>query len=122
MAYANQARSVEVLLCHSYLARLQKVSRLPTRGARQCYCTVAVGKISSTVYPSRSIIISPDYLSLMWYVDDPLVALRGSAEVRMISAAIMVLVWEALSFKLAFAKRAALADRHMDRIHSQMRR
>ena len=43
-------------------------------------------------------------LSLMCYVDDPLAALVGTTPVRRRNAALMVLVWEALGFKLAYAK------------------
>ena len=43
-------------------------------------------------------------LSLMCYVDDPPTALVGTTRVRMRNAALMVLVWEALGFKLAYAK------------------
>ena len=46
----------------------------------------------------------PDEVNLMCYVDDSLAALRGTEDERMMNAAIMVLVWEALCFKLAFAK------------------
>ena len=40
----------------------------------------------------------------MCYVDDPIAALRGAEEERMVFASMMVLVWEALGFGLAFAK------------------
>ena len=37
-------------------------------------------------------------------MDDPLAALRGDEEERRLNAAIVILVWSALGFKLAFAK------------------
>lgn len=40
----------------------------------------------------------------MRYVDDPLAALRGTDEPRRLFAAIMILVWEAMGFGLAFAR------------------
>ena len=43
-------------------------------------------------------------LALMCYVDDPLAALRGTMEEVRMNAAIMILVWEALGFRLAYAK------------------
>lgn len=46
----------------------------------------------------------PSELRLVCYVDDPLAAVRGTAAERRLYVAIMVLVWEALGFKLAFAK------------------
>ena len=39
--------------------------------------------------------------SLMCYVDDPLAALSGTDRIRKRNAALMVLVWESLGFKLA---------------------
>ena len=46
----------------------------------------------------------PSELSLMCYVDDPFAALLGTERVRKRNAVLMVLVWEALGFKLAYAK------------------
>ena len=40
----------------------------------------------------------------MCYVDDPLAAFLGTERIRKRNAALMVLVWEALGFKLAYAK------------------
>ena len=40
----------------------------------------------------------------MCYVDDPLAALHGTERLRKRNAALMVLVWEALGSKLAYAK------------------
>ena len=61
-------------------------------------------RLAALVMRLTQSLFSPERLSLMCYVDDPLAALRGSKEDRMVSAAMMVLVWEALGFKLAFAK------------------
>ena len=49
-------------------------------------------------------LFDPAEVNFMWYVDDPPATLRGSEKVRQINAAIMVLVWEALGFGLAYAK------------------
>ena len=43
-------------------------------------------------------------LRLVCYVDDPLAAIRGAPEDRKLKAAILIIVWAALGFKLAFAK------------------
>ena len=40
----------------------------------------------------------------MCYVDDHLAALHGTAAERKRNAALMILVWEALGFKLAYSK------------------
>ena len=40
----------------------------------------------------------------MCYVDDPLAAMRGTEEDRMLHAAMLMLVWEALGFALAHTK------------------
>ena len=47
---------------------------------------------------------TPSELSLMCYADDPLAALHGTAAERRRNAALMVLAWEALGFKLAYSK------------------
>ena len=52
---------------------------------------------------SQSLFLESE-VSLMCYVDDPLAALVGTPAVRRRNAALMVLVWEALGFKLAYAK------------------
>ena len=41
---------------------------------------------------------------LMCYVDDPLAVLRGTQQERAIMTAIIILVWEALGFGLAYSK------------------
>ena len=46
----------------------------------------------------------PTEVNLMCYVDDPIAALRGDEELRRVNAAIMILVWEALGFGLAYFK------------------
>ena len=40
----------------------------------------------------------------MWYVDDPLAALRGTIGESRVNHAVMILVWEALGFGLAYKK------------------
>ena len=43
-------------------------------------------------------------VKLMCYVDDPLAAMRGSKVDKMLQAATLMLVWEALGFGLAYPK------------------
>ena len=49
-------------------------------------------------------LFDPEDLNPMCYVDDPTAALRGTEGQRMVVAATMVLVWEAMGFGLAYAK------------------
>ena len=56
-----------------------------------------------TMRLTQSLFLPPEF-SLMCYVDDPLAALLGTGQVRKRNAALMVLVWEALGFKLAYAE------------------
>jgi hypothetical protein len=49
-------------------------------------------------------LFQPADVNLMCFVDDPLAALRGSELERRTQAAIIMLVWEALDFKLAYHK------------------
>ena len=78
----------------AFLRAPQGSSNAPT-----LWCRVAalIMRLTQAIY-------DPAEVNLMCYVDDPLAALRGSEQVRQINAAIMVLVWEALGFGLAYAK------------------
>ncbi len=49
-------------------------------------------------------LFKPTEVNLMCFVDDPLAALRGSELERNTHAAMIMLVWEALDFKLAYHK------------------
>ena len=49
-------------------------------------------------------LFDPDELRLVCYVDDPFAAIRGTYERRRLLTTVMVLVWNALGFKLAFRK------------------
>ena len=62
------------------------------------------GRVAAQLMRLTQSLYDPDVLRLMCYVDDPLAALRGNEEERQLNAAIMILVWSALGFKLAFAK------------------
>ena len=46
----------------------------------------------------------PGEVNLMCYVDDPLAAIMGTEEDRQLFTAIIILVWEALGFQLAYSK------------------
>ena len=46
----------------------------------------------------------PNVLNLLCYVDDPIAAMRGTDEDRMVYAATMILVWEAVGFGLSYHK------------------
>ena len=52
---------------------------------------------------TQSLFLSEE-LTLMCYVDDPLAALRGTAEERELFVAIMILVGDALGFQLSYKK------------------
>ena len=78
------------------------------------------GRLAALVCRITQSLFKPDEVRLVCYVDDPLAALRGDEADRKLYAAIMV-VWSALGFKLAFAKRAAGPDRHVDRGHATNR-
>ena len=62
------------------------------------------GRLAAVDMRLTQSLLLPSELSLMCYVDDPLAALLGTELVRKRNAALMVLVWEALGFKLAYAK------------------
>ena len=49
-------------------------------------------------------LVDPDELRLVCYVDDPFAAIRGTPERQRLIATMMILVWNALGFKLAFSK------------------
>ena len=49
-------------------------------------------------------LFDPTELRLVCYVDDPLAAIRGTTAERRLYAAILVLVWEAFNFGLAYPK------------------
>ena len=56
-------------------------------------------------------LLQPDQASLMCSVDDPLAALAGTVEDIKIMATMMILTWEALGVKQAYAKAGNLAKR-----------
>jgi len=62
------------------------------------------GRLAAVTMRLTQSLFLPSELSLMCYVDDPLAALLGTEGVRKRNAALMVLVWESLGFKLAYAK------------------
>ena len=63
-----------------------------------------MGRLVALLNRLTQSLFDPRVLRLMCYVDDPLAALRGNSEERKLNAAIMVLTWSALGFKLAFPK------------------
>lgn len=61
-------------------------------------------RVAALIMRLTQAIYDPAEVNLMCYVNDPLAALRGSEQLRQKNAAIMVLVWEALGFRLAYSK------------------
>ena len=61
-------------------------------------------RVISLVCRLTQALFPPEMLRLMCYVDDPLAVLRGTPEERNIMTAIIILVWEALGFGLAYPK------------------
>jgi len=62
------------------------------------------GRLAALIMRLTQSLFHESEVNLMCYVDDPLAALMGTPAVRRRNAALMVLVWEALGFKLAYAK------------------
>ena len=62
------------------------------------------GRLAAQVMRLTQSLFSPEEVRLVCYVDDPLAAIRGTDADRRMFAAIVVLVWAALGFKLAFSK------------------
>ena len=62
------------------------------------------GRVIALVMRLTQALFLSDELNLMCYVDDPIAAIKGTEEQRMLMAAMVVLVWEALGFGLAYAK------------------
>ena len=73
-------------------------------GPRQCSSTNSVGRVAALVMRLTQSFFNVNEVRLVCYVDDPLAAIRGTDSDRRLFAAIMILVWMALGFKLAFAK------------------
>ncbi len=57
--------------------------------------------VSCELHPA---LFQPDNFKLMCFVDDPLAVIKGSSYERKLKAAVVILVWEALNFKLAYNK------------------
>lgn len=62
------------------------------------------GPLAALVMRLTQSLVDPTELRLVCYVDDPLAPIRGIPSERRMFAAILVLVWEAIGFKLAYAK------------------
>ena len=77
----------------AFLRAAQGISNAPTLWGRRA---ALVMRLTQALFDLAEV-------NLMWSVDDPLAALRGSEQVRQINAATMVLVWESLGFVLAYA-------------------
>ena len=65
------------------------------------------GRLASAVMILTQSLFAPQDVRLVCYVDDPLAAVRGTTAERKLNMTIMILVWAALGFKLAFAKGQA---------------
>ena len=75
---------------------------------RAAQCTTNAGllwaRLAAEVMRLSPSLYTREKLSLMCYVDDPLAALHGTERERQRNAALMILVWESLGFKLAYPK------------------
>jgi hypothetical protein len=52
-------------------------------------------------------LFKPSEINLMCFVDDPIAALRGTLLERRTMVAVIILVWEAMDFKLAYQKKVS---------------
>ena len=80
------------------------------------------GRLAALLSRLTQSLFDPTVVRLMCYVDDPLAALRGSHEERQLNAAIMVLTWSALGFKLAFPQSPARHVSNLDWWHTHSRK
>jgi len=62
------------------------------------------GRVAALLMRLTQSLVDPDELRLVCYVDDPFAAIRGTPERQRLIATMMILVWNALGFKLAFSK------------------
>jgi hypothetical protein len=72
------------------------------QGSRSAPLTWA--RVAALVMRLTQSLFHPDTLRLHCFVDDPIASVRGTAAERRAAVATMVLVWEALSFGLAYKK------------------
>ena len=61
-------------------------------------------RVAALIMRLTQALFSPHEVNLMCYVDDPLAALQGTDDQRRLSTALIILVWEALGFGLAYSK------------------
>ena len=91
------------------------VLRLPSKGKRKflAFTRAAQGSANAPLLWAQVValvmrltqaLFSSDEVRLMCYVDDPLAILRGTEEYRNRMTAVIILVWEALGFGLAYPK------------------
>ena len=62
------------------------------------------GRLAALVMRLTQSLFAPSKLRLVCYVDDPLAAILGTEDERRMMTTLLVLIWSALGFKLAFAK------------------
>ena len=77
---------------------------VPASNTRQPCGANSVGRLAALVMRLTQSLFDPTELRLVCYVDDPLAAIRGTPAERRLYAAIPVSAWEAIGFKLAYAK------------------
>ena len=65
------------------------------------------GRLAALVMRLTQSLFEASKLRLVCYVDDPLAAVLGTEEERRMMTTLMVLIWAALGFKLAFSKGRA---------------
>ncbi len=61
-------------------------------------------RVAALVMRLTQSLFSPEDFRLMCFVDDPLAVIAGTPWERKVRAAMVILVWEALKFKLAYQK------------------
>ena len=62
------------------------------------------GRVAALIMRLSQALFHPTVLNLLCYVDDPVAAMRGTDEDRMVYAAMLILVWEAVGFGLSYHK------------------
>ena len=76
------------------------------------------GRLAGLVMRLTQPLFDASKLRLVCYVDDPLAAILCEEEERRTMTTLMVLIWAALGFKLAFSRRPARHAGHLDRRHA----
>ena len=111
LANAHQAGRTPILLRDSHPSRASAVSGISPGGTRQSLAPLLWCRLIACVCVLTQSLPQLDQASLRCSVDDPLAALAGTVEDIKIMATMMILTWEALGVKQAYAKAGNLAKR-----------